>query len=228
MKTTLLKPFAFAAFAISAVAFTSCVDKGDDTDYEETFRREEVRMDSLLRVQKPNIEAYVQGLPEFPEWREDTVKVTFSRIPTRPTVNRGIWYRVVSEADADNTYDYSINSSGNDLVPPMVKLKYKASLLNGTEVQSDQKEGGSDYSFFVLASTRNDVYNLAWYYSFFPYSIKFNGDDKFPKGLTKDGLRKGSKLHVVVPSIYAFDQRSLDKIPANSPLVYEFEVVGIQ
>jgi len=226
MKTTLLKPFALAAFAISAVAFTSCVDKGDDTDFDELFRREEVRIDSLLRAQKPNIEAYVQGLSDFPEWQEDTVRVTFSRLPTRPTVNRGIWYRVVSDAAADNTYSYSINSSGTDLVPPMVKLKYKASLLNGTEVQSD--ETGTDYSFGVLMNNPNNVFNLAWYYSFFPYSLKFNGDDKFPKGLTKDGLRKGSKLHVVVPSCYAFDQRSLDKIPANSPLVYEFEVLEIQ
>jgi len=225
MKTTLLKPVAFAAIAIGAVAFTSCVDKGDDTDYEELLRREEVRVDSLLRVQKPDIEAYVQALPDVADWREDTVKVTFFRLPNQPTVNRGIWYRVVSDADADNTYDYRINSSGNAVVLPTLKLKYKASLLNGTEVQSEQT--GGDYSFSVLMNGPSNVFNVAWYYSFFPYSIKFNGDDKIISGLTKDGLRKGSKLHVVVPSYYAFDQRSVDKIPANSSLVYEFEVVGI-
>jgi len=226
MKTTLLKPVAFAAFAISAVTFTSCVDKGDDTDYEELLRREEVRIDSLLKAQKPDIEAYVQALPDVADWREDTVKATFSRLPNKPTVNRGIWYRVVSDADADDTYEYSLNSFGNGLVPPVLKLKYKASLLNGTEVQSDQT--GGVYSFSALTNNGpSNVFNPAWHYSFFPYSIKFNGDDKIIQGLTKDGLRKGSKLHVVVPSYWAFDQRSLDKIPANSPLVYEFEVVEI-
>jgi len=134
-------------------------------------------------------------------------------------------YRVVSDAAADNTYEYSFNSS-KFLVLPMVKLKYKASLLNGTEVQSDGK--GSDYSFSVLMNGPSNVFNQAWYCSFFPYSIRFNGEDELVRGLTKDGLRKGSELHVVVPSCWAFDQRPLDKIPANSPLVYEFEVVEIQ
>jgi len=216
------------AFAMAGVALSSCVNKGDDTDYEDLARREEKRVDSLLALQKPQIEAYVQGLPEFSEWQEDTVKVSFPRLPNRPTVNRGIWYRVVSEAEADNAYSYSLNSSGTSLVAPTVKIKYKATLLNGTEVQSDQTDGGGNYSFGALMNGPSNVFNYAWYYSFFPYSIRFNGEDVTVRGLTKDGLRKGSKLHLVVPSYWAFDQRSLDKIPENSPLVYEFEVVGIQ
>jgi len=225
MKTTLLKPVAFAAFAISAVSFTSCVDKGDDTDYEELLRSEQVRVESLLRTQKPNIETYVQGHPDASEWQEDTVKIRFHLLPNQPTAKRGIWYRVVSDADADNTYDYGLTSNGT-LALPTVKLKYKANLLDGTQVQSDAT--GSDYSFTILMNGSNNVFNSTWYYSFFPYSIKFNGKDEIVNGLTKDGLRKGSKLQVVAPSYWAFDQRSLESIPANSPLVYEFEVMTIQ
>lgn len=213
------------AFAITTTAFTSCMDK-DDTDYEGLQRKEESRVDSLLAAQKDDIEEYISTLPSASEWRQDTVTYYLPLLNKRP--RRGMWYRVVSEASEDNTFSYKLNENGNALVPPTAKLKYKASLLDGTVVQVDETAGGGDYSFNALMNTTNNVFNAVWYYSFFPYSIKFNNEDRFVQGLTKDGLRKGSKLQVVAPSYWGFDKRSFDKIPANAILVYEFEVVEIQ
>ncbi|MGO3306332.1 MAG: FKBP-type peptidyl-prolyl cis-trans isomerase [Sphingobacterium sp.] len=46
-------------------------------------------------------------------------------------------------------------------------------------------------------------------------------------GLTTEGLRKGSVIKFVTPSPWAYDAKELEKIPANSPLYFEMEVVDI-
>lgn len=71
--------------------------------------------------------------------------------------------------------------------------------------------------------------NNVWVYAFFPYSIRFNGNDEIIGGLTKDGLKKGSIFRMVTPSYWAFDTRTnIKDIPADSPLIYEFEVLAIE
>jgi len=71
----------------------------------------------------------------------------------------------------------------------------------------------------------------AWFYSFYPYSIELNAQERVLGGLTEEGLKVGSKFAVVVPSYLAYGSVSkttdLGTIPANSPLVYEFEVLEI-
>lgn len=214
----LFKPL--IALAVVAMTFTSCMEK-DNTDYEAENLKIEQRTDSLLSVQNKSIESYIAA-NSTTSWTKDTVTFSYYYLDKKPA--RGIYYQVISEP-TDNTYEYKITNTGANLsvVLPKLKLKYKATLLDGTVVQED--ETGSDYSLGVPNPT---IFNDAWYYSFLPYSIKFNNQEYFTNGLTKNGLKKGSKFKMVTPSMWAFKSASTTKIPANSPLVYEFEILSIE
>ena len=209
-----------AAVAILATTFTSC-NKTDDFDYEDYYMKQEQSVDSLLSAEKTKIQAYVDE--HFTNPIEDTVSIKYQYL-TKKSAKRGIWYEVIS-TPTDNSYEYKAVSS-QQLTAPTFKAKYTAKLLNGTVVQSDTQ--GGQYSF---TSSSNNVFNNAWYFAFFPYAVKFNGNDVKINGLgglTKDGLKKGSKIKVIVPSLWAFGATKVGDIPANSPLVYEFEVLEIQ
>ncbi|WDF68256.1 hypothetical protein PQ465_18415 [Sphingobacterium oryzagri] len=208
------------ALAIIAATFTSCMEK-DNTDYDAENLKSEQRMDSLLSAENNRIQTYLAA-NSASAWIKDTITFSYRFLDKKPT--RGIYYQVVSEP-TDNTYEYKITNTGASLsiVMPKLKLKYKASLLDGTVVQSD--ETGSDYS---LGVSNPAIFNDAWFYSFLPYSIKFNNQDYYIYGLTKNGLKKGSKFKMVTPSLWAFKSSSTAKMPANSPLVYEFEVMTIE
>lgn len=213
LKSTLL-------ITLSSLVFASCMDKGDNIDYEAEYKKQEQQIDSLLSAQKIKIEEYKNEF--FTNAIEDTVKMSLPRINKK--VNRGIWYEVISEP-TDNSYTYSLNSTGNAIVFPKLKLKYTAKLLNNTVVESDLV--GTDYNLGISSSKITQI----WLYSFFPYSIKFNADNIFLYGLTEFGLKKGSKFKVITPSYFAYGNNaqtsSQGTIPANSPLVYEFEVLEI-
>ncbi len=207
------------ALAIIATTFTSCMEK-DNTDYDAINLKEEQTLDSILSSERTKIAAYVQS--NFSAPVEDTVSFRFNYL--NKTAKRGIWYQVITPA-TDNTYEYKALSY-QQLAAPTVKLKYKAMLLNGTVVQSDEQ--GSTYAFNTSSP---NIFNNAWFFSFFPYAVKFNGQDVKIGGLgglTREGLKKGSVIRVVTPSIWAFGSNNVGQIPANSPLVYEFEVMTIE
>lgn len=203
--------------ALGSLAFTSCREN-DDTDYEAQYLKAEKQVDSLLSAQKIAIEAYKAA--NLANAKEDTVNYTFNYLDKK--VKRGIWYFVNNEP-TDNTYSYGMSSTGQSLLYPKLKLKYTAKLLNNTIVESDITPAGGDYNLGVSSSKITPI----WYFSFYPYSLQFNGSPVILGGLTKDGLKKGSKMTVITPSIYAYGSTSKTDIPANSPLVYEFEVVEI-
>lgn len=210
----------FAALAILATSITSC-NKTDDFDYDEYYRQQERAIDSLLDTEKTKIEAYVQA--NFTNPIQDTVTIKYSFL-TKKSAKRGIWYEIISPP-SDNSYEYKAIST-TQLSSPTFKAKYTAKLLNGTTVQSDTQ--GSQYSF---SGTNTNLFNNAWYFAFFPYAVKFNNIDVKIQGLgglTKDGLKKGSKIRLITPSLWAFGANKVGDIPANSPLVYEFEVLEIQ
>jgi len=186
-------------------------------EYYKQLEKQELRIDSILNAQKIDIEEYVETHLEGA--KEDSIYYNYSYIDKR--TKRGLWYRVDSEP-TDETYDYKVNSSATALIYPTVKLKYSAKLLSGETVESDTE--GSIYNFGVSSSKINS----AWIISFFPYSIKLNGNDIVVGGLTKNGLKKGSKITVVTPSPFAYGSTAQSSIPANSPLVYEFEVLSIE
>ncbi len=201
--------------ALGSFVLSSCNNK-DTFDYEGEYLKQEQTLDSLLSAQKVKIEAYKNEF--MPNAIEDTLTNNFTYLNKK--VKRGIWY-VVESQPTDNSYSYSLNATGTAITYPKLKLKYTARLLDDTIVESDVV--GTDYNLGVNSTKITSI----WYISFFPYSIKFNANDIILGGLTKDGLKKGSKFKVITPSYYAYGSSSQTTIPANSPLVYEFEVLEI-
>lgn len=206
------------ALVILATTFIACND--DKYDYaadEERARQQELILDSIFRAEALEIKAY--ALEHFDAPQEDTLKYHYQFLDK--TIKRGFWYEIVNEP-SDDTYEYKLNAS-RQVIYPKVKLKYTAKLLDGTTiVESDVT--GSDYDF----TQPSKVINNAWAISFIPYSVKLNGDPIIQYGLTKNGLKKGSIIRVISPSPWAYGTNKTDKIPANTPLVYEFEVISIE
>lgn len=216
-----------AVAAVMATTFTSC-NKDDDYDYAkelEKAKKAEEKLDSLFSAQHLLIQDYVET--NFTNPIEDTVTYRFNYIDKK--IKRGIFYQIDSEP-TDNSYEYKgqiVNSMyGSYFAPilPKVKLKYSAKLLNGTVVGEDAT--GSDFDLSTMANT---IFNNAWQIAFVPYSIQYNGETRVFGGLTSQGLKKGSKIKMITPSPWAFHERAIGTtIPANSILIYEFEVISIQ
>ncbi len=228
----LFKTALFAA--VGALVFVSC-NKKDDFDYEGERQRileQEQLIDAQLSKEAIEIEDYVQT--HFGSLaQQDSVLYPFYVLEKK--VKRGFWFEVLAEPTEEDAkaYDYKYNPSvgrGIPVIPPKVKVKYTARLLDGTLVESDTE--GTTYDF----GAQSKVINTAWVYSFLPYSIKYNGDDKIITGLIKNGLKKGHKIRVITPSLLAYGNVAkkadgttfLKDIPANSIIIYEFEVLHVE
>ncbi|MBE8722276.1 hypothetical protein C4F40_16240 [Sphingobacterium sp. Ka21] len=199
--------------------------KDNSAENEANQRRQEEAIAASLAEDKIKIEKYLLDNPsEAPEgWQEDETEYPLTLIEKKP--KRGFWFEVleVPTEEDDEAYTHELSSSGG-LVAPKVKVTYTASLLDGTEVQGETN-GSFDFATFTSNSS---VYNSVWFVSFFPKSIRKDGSDINIGGLTAKGLKKGSKIRVVSPSYWAFGANKVGDIPANSPLVYEFEVLTIE
>jgi len=219
---TLFKPLLVLAFA--AVAFSSCM-KDDSAEREAEQRQQEEAIAASLAADEIKIEEYLLDNPsEAPGgWQEDETEYPLALIGKTP--KRGFWFEILAEPteEDDEDYTYELSSSGG-MVWPKVKINYTAWLLDGTEVQSEEN---GDFDFATFRSN-SSVYNDVWFAAFFPESIRYNSQDYPIGGLTAKGLKKGSKIRVVSPSIWAYGANKVGDIPANSPLVYEFEVLSIQ
>ncbi|MGK9118477.1 FKBP-type peptidyl-prolyl cis-trans isomerase [Olivibacter jilunii] len=190
------------------IAFSAC----NKTDFDELQREQErqdsierARIEKLIAEQTPLLKAYVED-----KWEN----------PIRDTAT-GIWYEVLNPGQSDS-YTYKRSSTGQ-IVVPTVEVKYKGQLLNGTVFDETNDS---------LANKKTFKTNLAqvipaWQIAFLPRQIPYNGQNYPAGGLTANGLKKGSKIRFVTPSPWAYDEESRDKIPANSPLVFEIEVVDI-
>lgn len=218
---TLFKPL--IVLAVTAIAFSSCM-KDNSAENEAEQRRQEEAFEALLLEQKTKIDAYIAAHPsEAPEgWQEDDIEYPLYALGK--TVERGIRFEVLAipTEEDDEDYEYKRPTSATDL--PKVTVNYTASLLDGTEVQAGENE---NFDFATFQSSTN-IYNDLWLISFFPKSFRENGEDREFGGLTAKGLKKGSHIRVVSPSAWAFGAKTVSDIPANSPLVYEFEVLSIE
>lgn len=133
------------------------------------------------------------------------------RVLTNPTFdeNWGVWFEILEPGEA-GSYVYKATEA------PSVTVKYTGKLLNGTVFDTRQEDDGVKFS---LGGSIID----AWPIAFFPKKI---GDQEV-NGLTANGLQKGTKIRFVTPSYLAYRERASDKIPANSPLDFEIEVLDI-
>ncbi|MEH6307638.1 FKBP-type peptidyl-prolyl cis-trans isomerase [Olivibacter sp. CPCC 100613] len=197
----------------AVIAFSAC----NKTDFDELQREQErqdsierVRIEKLIAEQTPLLKAYVED-----KWEN----------PIRDTTT-GIWFEILAPGQQDS-YTYKRNSMGQ-IVAPTIEVKYKGQLLNGTIFGETSEESANNKTLKInLADQSRDIVVLAWHSAFLPKEIPYNGQNHRTGGLTANGLKKGSKIRFATPSPWGYDTRSRDKIPANSPLVFEIEVVNI-
>lgn len=190
----------YALFLLLALASTSLVscNKNDDYDkYLDLQEQEKQRIKEQIALQKPLLAEYAKQ--HFENAKLDS--------------NTGIWFEVLSPGD-NNSYSYAYNTEG--LIFPNIKVAFKGELLNGTV-------------FEEATVTTPKIFGLksripAWQFAFFPYKI----GEYTIAGLTTTGLKKGSKIRFITNSIYGYDQlTSIEKVPANSPLIFTIEVLDI-
>lgn len=221
---TLFKPL--FAVILATIAFTSCMDDNSG-DYEADLLAQQKAIDSALHVEINKIDDYVLSTGE--EWEKDTVNIPLSLL--NKTINRGIRYQIIDTPTEEDEKAYEYKMGGNQLpsLPNSVKLKYAVYALDEDKALEEDKEG-SEYNFTSSNSHLTD----AWLISFFPAQLQSNGNTiSFGQytGLTKNGLKKGSKIRVITPSLWFGNPFSgtvtADYLPSKEPVIYEFEVLGI-
>lgn len=208
-----MKNFTKIFFGMLAIiiALASCSKSDDFSKLAEEQRIkdsiENARIQNLLKEQAPQLKSF--AIKNFTNPKLDTAT--------------GIWYDLIAEGD-DASYAYQI-SSGGYLMYPTAVVNYKVNLLNGADKGNlvDESKEGSPATFTI----NRDRIILFWQFAFFPKKLSFQGNEVNIGGLTLKGLKKGSKIKAVAPSPFGYDQVAKDKVPANSPLYSEIEVLSI-
>ena len=126
----------------------------------------------------------------------------------------GIWYQLI-EPGNDDSYTYKFINAAGAIEAPLIFANYEGKLLDDTSF--DKHESASGTKFLL------DQVIEAWQRAFVPAKI---GDTK-TFGLTQKGLKQGSKIVIITPSIYGYRNHIMPKIPANSPLVFTIDVISI-
>lgn len=184
---------------LSSLFFLSCAK-------EETFDSFDII--AQFETEKPQIKSYANTNYPNMLYSSDTT---------------GIWYEIV-DPGVENSYVYKVvdtlnyyGQSTKALRMPTVTVKYTGKLISDNSVfDSNQTETGMTSKLSGLIS--------AWQIAFVPNSI---GALSFG-GLTAKGLQKGSIIRIVTPSYYAYGNSNVGKIPTNSPLFFEIEVLDIK
>lgn len=218
----LFKPLLVLAFATAA--FSSCM-KDTSAEDEAAQRELEAKIHAQFEADAEEIKQFrEENLSEAPGgWQEDDTDFQFPALGK--TIKRGFWFELINDPDLDEdeTYEYKLTQDLRNIALPKIKVTYSVSLLDGEVVQSGENKE-IDLATFT---SNSDVFNSVWYFSFIPEIIEYNTDEIPANGLTERGLQKGSHIRVLAPSYFAFGDKKNGDIPANSPLVYEFEVLDI-
>lgn len=177
--------------------------------------------EAMLEKEAPILKAYV----------ESTVGLAGAKLDTLT----GIWYLITEEGvpSTDTAfykykYEYNSNTNSGFIVAPLIRVKYEGKLVsNGVVFDKNDKEEGAKFN---LGGSIID----GWKIAFIPETV----EDESGKvhtvleliglpGLTGQGLQKGAKIRLVIPSPYGFQDREQQGIPANSPLDFTIEVLEI-
>lgn len=196
---------------VGTIAFSSCMNKdADNYDYEAEYKKELARIDSTLEAQKPILEEYALANFDNPQLDDST----------------GIWFEILEPATPSTTpYQYSLTQSGS-WVTPIAKVVYEGYLMNRKNDPFDKTSQPIEMSIIESSQYQAGLIQ-AWPIAFRPKTIIFGGKTYYT-GLIEGGLQKGHKIRFIAPSPYCYDNRSNDKIPANSPLIFEIKVEDIK
>lgn len=142
----------------------------------------------------------------------------------------GIWYKMIEDgvSSSDSSfYTYKVNSSGF-VEAPIVTVKYEGKLVsNGVVFDKNDEAAGMKNSLGGFID--------GWKIAFLPKKVKDDAGKEYKMesliglpGLTELGLQKGSKIRIILPSPYGYQNREQQKIPANSPLDFTIEVLKVE
>lgn len=198
MKMTMKKINFLIIALIAGVAFSGCLKDNDFEPYDAQ---------KYLSLEKPILKEYVEKTPEL----EGAVL----------DAETGIWYKLISEGlqdkESPDYYTYNFNSA-NDIEAPDIQVNYDGKLVaTGT---SFQKKDKVDLSLGGVLG--------GWQVAFLPKELKDKNGKVVKAGLTELGLQKGSKIRIVMPSPYGYQNQTRAGIPANSPLDFYIEVLEVK
>ena len=125
---------------------------------------------------------------------------------------------IKAEPDEDGLY-IVVNKKGNGPkveIGRNVAINYTGHLLNGKVF---------DTSLEPVAKA-NNIYQAGRQYVPMAYKV---GDQPLIAGWEKGVINQpaGSKLTLIIPSALAYGPRAVGEIPANSPLVFDIEIVSV-
>lgn len=203
----------FIALVIGATTLASCNSNNDydDSEYWKQVEANKRRIDSILKVQAPVLEAYAKQHFDNPQLDDST----------------GFWFDELAKPteEDDKAYEYVVNSNGTWRTPTAT-VKYEVRLLTD-DAPVDAPSQPVELQIVEASQFNPNGLIQAWPIAFRPAKITFNGQ-KYNTGLVEKGLKKGSKIRFVAPSPYCYDNTAKDKIPANSPLDFTIEVKDIK
>src|SRR5690554_6815359 len=174
--------------------------------------------EGIWEEEKPLLKEYVETTEGLENAQLDTLT--------------GIWYKIINPGvspEEDGFYKYKINTSGY-VEAPLVTVNYEGRLVSTGDVfDKNDKAGGTEYPLGGVGLIEG------WKIAFLPKTVE-DSDGKVYKitdltgltGLTELGLQKGSEIRVVIPSLYCYQDRDYQGIPANSPLDFTIKVLGLK
>lgn len=112
----------------------------------------------------------------------------------------GIWYVVENPGEGDYPY----------VKWPYAEVIYRGELLDGTVFDSMENQHPLQSNLLYMPE--------AWQIAFKP---------KRYNGLVEEGLQEGAKIKIVTPSPHAYRDRSMQQVPAHSPLFFSIEVLKL-
>lgn len=168
---------------------------------------------AMLEKEAPQLKEYV----EITEGLEDA----------KLDKETGIWYKIIEEGvqpGEDGFYKYKITNS-RDVEAPIITVKYEGKLVSNGVV--------FDKSVETFEISLGGVIK-GWQIGFLPTTIKDENGKVYSvldligiPGLTELGLQKGSKVRLVIPSPWGYQNSERQGIPANSPLDFTIEVIKL-
>lgn len=200
MKMTMKKINFLIIALIVGIAFTGCLKDKEFEPYD--FQKH-------LDLEAPVLKAYVEETPDL----EGAILDAES----------GIWYKVISEGlqdkESPDFYTYNFNND-NKIEAPRIRVNYDGKLVaTGKSFEKNDMTAGTYMSLGQVIG--------GWQVAFLPKELKDKNDKIVKTGLTELGLQKGSKIRIVMPSPYGYQNQTRSGIPANSPLDFYIEVLEV-